>query len=984
MATTYSFKGTADFSQHDAAVKKAGQEVDKYKEKCKSAGQEAQKMGNTDFSSAYRSQAKLNNGVKGFTNTMNSATRGITGMIGKAGIWGAAISGAILLGKKAVDRMAASSDRVSDAMARNAAGMKAAWDTFFNSLAEFNFDNFITKLETAVAHARTLADILDQQQTFNGISNVELANLQNQFERQMMELETARGKLKTAQKTKNTADEAHWNSEINRLEGVIERTIAAIGNLYERQAKHASNAAAEAARKYNFGSNSGMGIPSNVIRAMNTIVADEVRRMGATPSHALNWATFGKYLDSGGNPNWNEKTQGLARILDLIEKLFMVRGGDVYEMRQTGDKPASYVTGWNTTKTEIPRVEWQNLFDELMEQMESVFGIAGASKLGSDARGEAIKVVNGLAKFNESLRNSISQMEKDTTFTDELMQAAQSESAFISNQRRFNQTKMKDEKVTTTGPSYAKNTIGWYEKEIQKLNERLKKTGDEGVAANIKKQINDYKDAINKISMGEGSIEYITSRMKSLREEADNTSVDALTDAGESVRQGLLDEYYTLAQALVNLQWPEDTPQWVKAQISILQEKMGEAFDETVRRGIQAEIDSYGHVLNQLEHEGDALGFVQAELASYEKELSRATGSEAERIRNAINELNHQLNDLQNKKGSIDWINQEISLLTKQLNASNSASEITSLTDRITGLRIELAKLQALTQSPIEIKVVTDIDKLEMQIQRINSVSSSCVSIANSLGSSFGYIGEIIQGGKDWDELSESQQKTIETLNQLETVMNRLGDTLSRVADFFTALAEADIAATHAANTVAIESEATAQANLNTQKAIGAGTAAIVATTEETEAPTHVANAAALGVETAAAQANAVAKAEGAVSEVAEGAAKSTTFPANLAVMAAAIAAAIAILGTIASVAGLFANGGIVGGSSYYGDHQIARVNSGEMILNKRQQANMFNLLNGVVGAPGSSSGGAVDFRIRGTDLVGVLNNHGSRMKRIS
>jgi tape measure domain-containing protein len=41
-----------------------------------------------------------------------------------------------------------------------------------------------------------------------------------------------------------------------------------------------------------------------------------------------------------------------------------------------------------------------------------------------------------------------------------------------------------------------------------------------------------------------------------------------------------------------------------------------------------------------------------------------------------------------------------------------------------------------------------------------------------------------------------------------------------------------------------------------------------------------------------------------------------------------------------------FASGGIVGGNNTSGDQLIARVNSGEMILNKAQQANLFDMIN--------------------------------------
>ena len=73
-----------------------------------------------------------------------------------------------------------------------------------------------------------------------------------------------------------------------------------------------------------------------------------------------------------------------------------------------------------------------------------------------------------------------------------------------------------------------------------------------------------------------------------------------------------------------------------------------------------------------------------------------------------------------------------------------------------------------------------------------------------------------------------------------------------------------------------------------------------------------------------------------------------------------------------------FADGGVVGGSSFTGDRVPAMVNSGEMILNKTQQARLFKIANG--GAP---EGNAVTFHISGSDLVGVLNNNNRKNKLI-
>lgn len=92
---------------------------------------------------------------------------------------------------------------------------------------------------------------------------------------------------------------------------------------------------------------------------------------------------------------------------------------------------------------------------------------------------------------------------------------------------------------------------------------------------------------------------------------------------------------------------------------------------------------------------------------------------------------------------------------------------------------------------------------------------------------------------------------------------------------------------------------------------------------------------------------------------------------------AAGLAQVISVISQIHSLSG-YATGGIVGGTSYTGDRVLARVNSGEMILNPTQQANLFNMLN-----TGGIGGGEVKFRIDGTTLVGVLNNYNSKNRRV-
>ena len=77
---------------------------------------------------------------------------------------------------------------------------------------------------------------------------------------------------------------------------------------------------------------------------------------------------------------------------------------------------------------------------------------------------------------------------------------------------------------------------------------------------------------------------------------------------------------------------------------------------------------------------------------------------------------------------------------------------------------------------------------------------------------------------------------------------------------------------------------------------------------------------------------------------------------------AGAIAAGLAQIAAIRSqnVEGNYQQGGIVGGTLYGGDQQLARVNSGEMILNKTQQGRLFELANNPLGGADKKSGGNV------------------------
>ena len=89
-----------------------------------------------------------------------------------------------------------------------------------------------------------------------------------------------------------------------------------------------------------------------------------------------------------------------------------------------------------------------------------------------------------------------------------------------------------------------------------------------------------------------------------------------------------------------------------------------------------------------------------------------------------------------------------------------------------------------------------------------------------------------------------------------------------------------------------------------------------------------------------------------------------------------------AVATTISTIKG-FNDGGIVNGSTTTGDNTLVRVNRGEMILNSRQQAHLFKMLDGGLALNTQSSGGSVNFKISGSNLYGTLKNYSNMQSKV-
>lgn len=213
------------------------------------------------------------------------------------------------------------------------------------------------------------------------------------------------------------------------------------------------------------------------------------------------------------------------------------------------------------------------------------------------------------------------------------------------------------------------------------------------------------------------------------------------------------------------------------------------------------------------------------------------------------------------------------------------------------------------------------------------------------------------------------------SINNVYEAFKNLEDTLNDAEngwEQFFAIFQTGITLFESATTI-IEAIGTVMEILNTVRGKG-----IQKTQQDTQATTQniIAKQAEAGANITAGATAGIAAGGEAASSVA-----SIPFVGPILAVAAIATVAAAIISLISSLKG-FASGGIVGGNSYNGDKVLARLNSGEMVLNQDQQNNLWRMIN--TGDTGSSVfDGNVEFTIKGENLVGCLNNYNRKYNRI-
>lgn len=323
--------------------------------------------------------------------------------------------------------------------------------------------------------------------------------------------------------------------------------------------------------------------------------------------------------------------------------------------------------------------------------------------------------------------------------------------------------------------------------------------------------------------------------------------------------------------------------------------------------------------------------------------------------------LKDQLNELKQLRSNIS--DEEIE---KAKGLNNVASEellnwVDKLDDGINKLGEHVTKLE--DSFRLE-KAKEEIKELKKDI-----MEGAYEGVKETIGS-ISQLGDVIQSFEGFDDLNDWEKFQLIADSIITTI-----DTIKGLVDTWSELN--DILELFGVKRKVLEAIETGAAAKNIAAVQAEAAAVIAAETEKTAAYTS-----SLAAQTAA---NVAAKAAqiklAQIAMAAESTAAYAAIPFVGVGLAAAQIAEMQALIAAAATLPTFANGGVVGGTKYYGDQNLARVNSGEMILNGTQQKHLWNAISN--NNLGSSFGGKVEFEISGQKLKGVLNNYDKKISRV-
>lgn len=468
----------------------------------------------------------------------------------------------------------------------------------------------------------------------------------------------------------------------------------------------------------------------------------------------------------------------------------------------------------------------------------------------------------------------------------------------------------------TTKPQYKEGSLGKIEENISKKQAELKLAISDEDRKKIQKEINDLTKKKEAIEL-------------SLKVQPDAGSLQALEDSISKKQKELKLAVSDSSREQIQKEIDELTGQ--KQAIEIL---LKPAIDDKGIEGLKDKISQHsekkqnqpsGNKVSQAETKADNL----KEELKYNQDIVKSYREQYKAVQSRL-------------KAGVTLTTNESKLADIYEDAKKKVDDLTSAYDNAARSAEQLK-----ANSTFNKKMYSGI---KGTIKTIGSLNDSVVGVTSTWENM----------AESWNDMSTFKKVTSSISAVISTINEAMGayEAISDVVQLFGEISEASAAKKVAA-------DATEMASDSTKTALSTANSQVEIANNQQEQMSDLAS---VGTK----QASAIASATASGAKL--------PFPANLAAIAAGIAAVVAAFAMISS----FADGGIIGGNTTLGDMNIARVNKGEMILNGTQQKRLFSILNGNVSAsPNNITSGNVKFEIKGSTLVGVLKNHNSKMNKV-
>lgn len=478
-------------------------------------------------------------------------------------------------------------------------------------------------------------------------------------------------------------------------------------------------------------------------------------------------------------------------------------------------------------------------------------------------------------------------------------------------------------------------------KEYEKLVESIKQTSDlsgkktplQELKEDLDKFIDEKKKLDNTLAAGKMTGEEYADSLKNLvnRMKDEIFGYDDLAGKLEKLGQKYKDAVSDINQAISDIKLYDEIDEQIKAQDKL--------FEKTLEKSTQ-DLARYYDKVNEIIADGiPERKQKEVGIFAYKDGLETT--------------LNGMARDAESEVRELEKIRDRI-IDAKKLGPLDPYME--QFFDKlIEKLRIATNEAKALRDAANYAEAARDIKELKESLlsTKWDAWSQGVVGGISNINSALQTLNEVADGGLFDEEFLEQVERVMSVFEALNSIVETINNTFkifNSIVEMTTKLQEAQAAQatvlsgvkTGALSAEAVAEKASAAATISSE---AAKSAAVQATTKE------------------------LAK---------QGIAGAAASQANVPIVGPALAmvAAAGLATLLLSQMGRFAKGGIVGGNSFNGDKQVARVNSGEMILNKAQQSTLWNILNGKGGL-----GGQVEFKIRGADLIGTINNYNSRMR---